>query len=913
MGSQVYWSRPWHRFYLLVVASLTVDAVYSTMCGQRPLRFLRPLLIGLRNREQRRILLSLLHLLSHQLGVALLTTLGVVAFAGAFGVHLYGASFDAGLDSQLAALDESDLNHLRGTFNSFLHAAVEIWVLISSAENFLDLLLPAMRTGDGGHSFMPLLVYFGPLLYFGYFFIMSVLLAVVVDEYLLTARRLVQLEHHRERKGLLEAFALLNPDKTGYVDVRTWTRLMVKLRPDITKQEAILRYHMVALQDAARGVHVREFLRLHSNLAVNLVEEHSTGKPYMLHALPESLRLAILIANAVIFISYSPLQSSYTHRALFAAHTALLPLLHLDRKSWTPSRRALNGACLGCADACAILYWTCDIVLGMRPPVISQMGGQIALCLLLVQGSRVLRLIWRLLSYVLPQFLAVSVSVFMIVYVFSLLGMQLFHGLELTSGDERYAHENLPGCDNPFGSLSCTLFILFQVMTNEDWHVVLRAMWSTAGPLGLTFVLAFFLVVNVCLLSLTTALAINSFLASKTDLLEQGLLVDSSVDDTSHGIPSSFQDDGTPRSPGTPQSSRRARTSFKRVSRRGTAKPGAESGAGATCTQRANAVHSACAALHMHDDEEDDGALHEVEDEHQDLHLSANTIDRTKLALQQAELAMLEHEAVSERDAKRPALARAMPRPTETIRDETRRRIDALGGSGSRSMSPKRPGFHYRPTRESSNSPSRSSGARRKRTSEGEQSQLLDPHAKRSDGEHARRSDGERRATGSACGFLSPGGHSFIPSSWRRRKEGTGSGRGSPSRSSGAEQPDPTAAGSPPIAVAQLSGPPSVGLLVDQGRGGSAPCDPASSTAAVASDGLNLSFTANQPPSPQPLRVIVPKAEDLQLQPPTNKKWRVASRTVTMFSRRAAAGLMNSEEPLDHEEEAAIAELTQHA
>ena len=45
---------------------------------------------------------------------------------------------------------------------------------------------------------------------------------------------------------------------------------------------------------------------------------------------------------------------------------------------------------------------------------------------------------------------------------------------------------------------------------------------------------------------------------------------------------------------------------------------------------------------------------------------------------------------------------------------------------------------------------------------------------------------------------------------------------------------------------------------------------------------------------------------------PQMKKWRVASRTVTMFSRRAAAGLMNAEEPLDHEEEAAIAELTQH-
>ena len=43
------------------------------------------------------------------------------------------------------------------------------------------------------------------------------------------------------------------------------------------------------------------------------------------------------------------------------------------------------------------------------------------------------------------------------------------------------------------------------------------------------------------------------------------------------------------------------------------------------------------------------------------------------------------------------------------------------------------------------------------------------------------------------------------------------------------------------------------------------------------------------------------------------KKWRVASRTVTMFSRRAAAGLGATDEPLNEEEEAAIAELTSGA
>lgn len=42
------------------------------------------------------------------------------------------------------------------------------------------------------------------------------------------------------------------------------------------------------------------------------------------------------------------------------------------------------------------------------------------------------------------------------------------------------------------------------------------------------------------------------------------------------------------------------------------------------------------------------------------------------------------------------------------------------------------------------------------------------------------------------------------------------------------------------------------------------------------------------------------------------KKWRIASTTVATFARRAAAGMSAEDEPLDEEEEAAIAELTRH-
>lgn len=112
MGRELYWAKSWHLQYFVVVGCLSLDAVSGAICGQRPFRFLRPMLIFLRNREQRRILTSLIHLVSHQLGVALLSTIGVVAFFGALGVHLYGESFDRGLELHFG-MEGGDDNHLK--------------------------------------------------------------------------------------------------------------------------------------------------------------------------------------------------------------------------------------------------------------------------------------------------------------------------------------------------------------------------------------------------------------------------------------------------------------------------------------------------------------------------------------------------------------------------------------------------------------------------------------------------------------------------------------------------------------------------------------------------------------------------------------------------------------------------------
>ena len=79
--------------------------------------------------------------------------------------------------------------------------------------------------------------------------------------------------------------------------------------------------------------------------------------------------------------------------------------------------------------------------------------------------------------------------------VFALLGMQAF------STPIAYGEAQLEECDRPFGSLFCTSLLLFQVVTTEDWDYIVHAMWTVQGLVGVFFLLAFFIVVNICMLA----------------------------------------------------------------------------------------------------------------------------------------------------------------------------------------------------------------------------------------------------------------------------------------------------------------------------------------------------------------------------------------------------------------------------
>ena len=494
--------------------------VVAGAAGQRPFRWLQPLLLLLRNREQRRIATALLHLLRVQLGAALAFATLLLVFVGAVCVHLYRPVYAA----------EAAASGGRNAFDNVLTAALELWVLVSSCENFPSLMLPAIERSVGGD--LGSIAFFGPLLYLGYFFLMSVLLAVVVDEFLHSARRLVHAEEHKERRGLLKAFAALDPGCSGYASLATWCRLLTQLRPHITRAECELRFHMMRPARPALGLHVVEFLNVHHNLSIRL--EPAGRARAWLPRMPRALRSLALLANGAAFCYSWPGMPPAEQRVCLGIHVAALAVVAFDANSWLATRRTLSAAAVGTAAAAAFVRFVFSAARSRRRRkrrrgrsgrpgrrggrVGDGVGGARRALALLLEATRGLRLIWKLLGCVLPQFGAVTVSAALFTYAWAVVGMQLFSEEEVAYAGAATEHFE---CAEPFASPGCCGLLLFQVMAGEDWDELLHGMREAAGWRGLLYVLGFFVVVNICLISLMVALAINAFLAARADFIEQ--------------------------------------------------------------------------------------------------------------------------------------------------------------------------------------------------------------------------------------------------------------------------------------------------------------------------------------------------------------------------------------------------------
>lgn len=119
-----------------------------------------------------------------------------ILFFSCIAVQVFGEIYD-GIDDQ-----DDETGRYKGQFSNCLLAFVRMFVLITT-ENYPAVMLPAYDYHNA--SF----IYFMVFIYFGVFILMSILLAIVVDNYWTIAKANVKKERLQGRKELALAWNLL--------------------------------------------------------------------------------------------------------------------------------------------------------------------------------------------------------------------------------------------------------------------------------------------------------------------------------------------------------------------------------------------------------------------------------------------------------------------------------------------------------------------------------------------------------------------------------------------------------------------------------------------------------------------------------------------------------------------------------
>ena len=234
VGFKKYLTKTQHRLQTTMTFCYLLDWCLYVIGGIEPRfsRVLRPGILMVRNRDLRRTVNSLIKMLPDLIGLFLGLACYIVFF-GMLGIHLFQDDYN-----NYNAPPGADDYPIPGSFDNIGSAFLRLYVLFST-ENYPEIALPAFHNSKWS------VVYFVTFMYFGTFFLQSVLLATIVAIYLDAAKRTVTKERKKEWKTLATAFTLLDEDKLGYIEIEVWNQLMRAMRPDGNDEEYLFLFKLL--------------------------------------------------------------------------------------------------------------------------------------------------------------------------------------------------------------------------------------------------------------------------------------------------------------------------------------------------------------------------------------------------------------------------------------------------------------------------------------------------------------------------------------------------------------------------------------------------------------------------------------------------------------------------------------------
>ncbi|XP_018673272.2 uncharacterized protein LOC100179610 [Ciona intestinalis] len=519
----------------LVVLIIEVATQTRLLC---PFRCLRASMLLCKSKNVAHIFNVLLSIISKLGKVLLIIAIFIITFAS-IGLHVF--MYDYHSLPQTCSNETYSWNCTNiytGAFDQVANAALHMFVLMST-ENYPEFIIPAF-VKNWANFF-----YFGLFLYAGVFFLTAILLAIIVESYWDYSKRHVKQERRQQREELAKAWNLMDPLGNGQLSVNDpkLTELFHILKPKNTREENQELINYISMYGdgvidsydwTTKLIETLSFefeAELHSNDENNTVCNSKLCCfiqkicRIIVHGRATSVAtLVLILLHSVLFCLMWSGISDNAQLAVQSTRTTIIIIFVIeaifrvvaDGKGLWNLFDVLDILMIITASIGCIVWYVLWYMVPRASPI--NLGAcvvvsSVAILIRAVFNSQHARSAVIVLQNIYPVMFDLILLVITIIYLYAVIGLEIFQDKTLYRSEARgYTGSYVEyGCGVGFETFGCSLLIVFQIVTTNDWHEIMLGAMNDAGWPSAFYFVSCYLIVDMIVMNLFVAISIEAY------------------------------------------------------------------------------------------------------------------------------------------------------------------------------------------------------------------------------------------------------------------------------------------------------------------------------------------------------------------------------------------------------------------
>nr|XP_054758693.1 uncharacterized protein LOC129264776 isoform X2 [Lytechinus pictus] len=459
-----------------------------------------------------------------KLGKVFVIIIVFIILFSAIGVHLYTDTYH-NIEQETSNCTGNSTNVYVGAFDHVGITSLRLFVLLST-ENYPDLMIPAYATSHWNF------LYFGIFLFVGVFFLTAIMLAIIVDSYWSFAKKHVKKERARERAELAKAWNLLDPLGQGSLpkDDGRFLKLLRILKPHHTEEMNLQLIDYLDHNDDGQIDSLQWTIRLNEALSFEFEEDkfydmdtNSSKYVYAIQSFSQKIVrssiyskivLVLILLHSILFCLKWHDMDEMARMTIQILKTTILSIFAVEvlLRIMSEGKNLMQVVeildiiliIIGLASNIPIYfippnyYGLCNIISGIA--VTFRLG---------FNSAQTKKVVILFSTKVFTVMFDLIILVFIIIFFASVLGWELFYGITPdTSYDAGVYSYN---CGIGFDSFSCSLLMVFQIVTTSNWHEIMNAAMVATTQWACIYFVGCFTTINLVVMNLFVAIAIEAF------------------------------------------------------------------------------------------------------------------------------------------------------------------------------------------------------------------------------------------------------------------------------------------------------------------------------------------------------------------------------------------------------------------